>query len=51
MQQSRITAADVDRFVGHLGRRDRRAAARQALGLLKAGANVQELVQCLLGPA
>jgi MerR family transcriptional regulator, light-induced transcriptional regulator len=51
MQQSRVTAADVDRFVGHLGRRDRRAAARQALGLLEAGATVPELVQGLLGPA
>jgi methanogenic corrinoid protein MtbC1 len=51
MQQPRITAADLERFVDHLARRDRRAAARQALELLKAGATVQELLQGLLGPA
>ncbi len=51
MQQPRITAADVERFVECLARRDRRAAARQALGLLEAGASVQDLVYGLLGPA
>ena len=51
MQQPRITAAEVERFVDHLARRDRRAAVRQALGLLDAGASVQDLVQGLLGPA
>ncbi len=51
MQQPRITQADVERFVDHLARRDRKAAARQALGLLEAGAAVQDLVQGLLGPA
>jgi methanogenic corrinoid protein MtbC1 len=51
MQQPRITAADVDRFVECLARRDRRAAARQALGLLEAGVAAQDLVQGLLGPA
>jgi methanogenic corrinoid protein MtbC1 len=48
MQQPRITAAHVERFVDALARRDRKAAARQALGLLEAGAPVQELVQGLL---
>ena len=48
MHQPRITAAHVERFVDALGRRDRKAAARQALGLLEAGATVQELVQGLL---
>ncbi|HEX2301567.1 MAG TPA: cobalamin-dependent protein [Pseudonocardiaceae bacterium] len=51
MQQPRITAADVERFVDALARRDRKAAAGQALGLLEAGAPVQELVQGLLGAA
>ena len=51
MQQPRITAVDVERFVGYLARRDRKAAVRQALGLLEAGAAIQELVQGLLGPA
>jgi hypothetical protein len=51
MQQPRVTAGDVERFVGFLARRDRRAAARQALGLLEAGIAIQELVQGLLGPA
>jgi methanogenic corrinoid protein MtbC1 len=51
MQQPRITAADVDRFVECLARRDRRAAARQVLGLLEAGVAAQDLVQDLLGPA
>jgi methanogenic corrinoid protein MtbC1 len=51
MQQPRITAAEVERFLGHLTRRDRRSAVRQALGLLDAGASVQDLVQGLLGPA
>jgi hypothetical protein len=51
MQQPRITAADVERFVDALARRDRKAAARQALGLLEAGAPVQELIQGLLGSA
>jgi hypothetical protein len=51
MQQPRITEADVERFVAHLARRDRRAAVRQALGLLETGATVQDLVQGLLGPA
>jgi methanogenic corrinoid protein MtbC1 len=51
MQQPRITAAEVERFVESLARRDRRSAARQALGLLQAGATVQDLVQGLLGPA
>jgi methanogenic corrinoid protein MtbC1 len=51
MQQPRITAAEVERFVESLARRDRKAAARQALGLLKAGVTVQELVQGLLAPA
>ena len=51
MQQPRITAAEVERFVDHLARRDRRSAARQALGLLEAGASVQDLVQGLLAPA
>jgi methanogenic corrinoid protein MtbC1 len=41
----------VERFVDHLGRRDRKAAARQALGWLAAGAPVQELIQGLLAPA
>jgi methanogenic corrinoid protein MtbC1 len=48
MQQARITAAHVDRFVDALARRDRKAAVRQALGLLEAGTPVQELVQGLL---
>jgi methanogenic corrinoid protein MtbC1 len=51
MQQPRITAADVERFVDHLARRDRRSAVRQALGLSDAGASVRDLVQGLLGPA
>jgi len=51
MQQPRITAAEVERFVDHLARRDRRSAVRQALGLSDAGASVQDLVQGLLGPA
>jgi len=51
MQQPRIPAAEVERFLDHLARRDRRSAARQALGLLEAGASVQELVQGLLAPA
>ena len=51
MQQPRITAADVERFIDHLARRDRRAAARQALALLEAGATVHDLVHGLLGPA
>jgi methanogenic corrinoid protein MtbC1 len=51
MQQPRITAADVERFVDHLARRDRKAAARQALGLLETGATVRGVVQGLLGPA
>jgi methanogenic corrinoid protein MtbC1 len=51
MQQPRITAAHVERFVDALARRDRKAAARQALGLLEAGAPVQDLVQRLLGSA
>jgi methanogenic corrinoid protein MtbC1 len=51
MQQPRITAADVERFVECLARRDRKAAARQALGLLETGATIQELVLALLGPA
>jgi methanogenic corrinoid protein MtbC1 len=51
MQQLRITAADVERFVEYLARRDRRAATRQALGLLEAGVSVQELILGLLGPA
>jgi methanogenic corrinoid protein MtbC1 len=51
MQQPRITAAEVERFIDHLARRDRRSAARQALGLFEAGASVQELVQGLLAPA
>jgi methanogenic corrinoid protein MtbC1 len=51
MQQPRITAADVERFVDALARRDRKAAAGQALGLLEAGTPVQELVQGLLGAA
>src|SRR5918992_1647561 len=51
MQQPRITPADVGRFVDALSRRDGRAAARQALGLLEAGAAVQELVRGLLGAA
>jgi len=41
MQQPRITAAHVERFVDALARRDRKAAARQALGLLEAGAPVE----------
>jgi methanogenic corrinoid protein MtbC1 len=49
--QPLITAAEVERFVHALARRDRKAAARQALGLLDAGVPVQELVQGLLGPA
>ena len=44
MQQPRITAADVDRFVEYLDRRDRKAAARQVLGLLEAGVAAQDLV-------
>jgi methanogenic corrinoid protein MtbC1 len=48
MQQPRITAAHVEQFVDALGRRDRKEAARQVLGLLEAGAPVQELVQSLL---
>ena len=48
MQQPRITAAHVERFVDALARRDRKAAARQALGLLEAGVPVQDLVQGLL---
>jgi methanogenic corrinoid protein MtbC1 len=51
MQQPRITAAEVEQFVDHLARRDRRSAVRQALGLADAGASVQYLVQGLLGPA
>ena len=51
MQQPRISAAEVERFVNHLARRDRRSAVRQALGLADAGASVQDLVQGLLGPA
>jgi methanogenic corrinoid protein MtbC1 len=51
MQQPRITAAEVERFVDHLARRDRRSAVRQALGWLDAGASVQDLVQGLLAPA
>jgi methanogenic corrinoid protein MtbC1 len=51
MQQPQITPADVERFVDALARRDRKAAVRQALGLLEAGAPVQELVQGLLGSA
>jgi methanogenic corrinoid protein MtbC1 len=51
MQQPRITAAEVERFVGHLAVRDRRSAVRQALGWLDAGASVQDLVQDLLAPA
>jgi methanogenic corrinoid protein MtbC1 len=51
MQQPRITAAEVERFVDHLARRDRRSAVRQALGLADAGTSVQDLVQGLLGPA
>jgi methanogenic corrinoid protein MtbC1 len=51
MQQPRITASDVERFVECLARRDRKAAARQALGLLETGATIQELVLALLGPA
>jgi methanogenic corrinoid protein MtbC1 len=51
MQQPRITAADVERLVECLARRDRKAAARQALGLLETGATIQELVLALLGPA
>ena len=51
MQQPRITAAEVERFINHLAHRDRRSAARQALGLLEAGASVQELVHGLLAPA
>jgi hypothetical protein len=51
MQQPQITQADMERFVDHLARRDRKAAVRQALGLLEAGATVQDVVQGLLGPA
>jgi methanogenic corrinoid protein MtbC1 len=51
MQQPQITQADVKRFVDHLARRDRKAAVRQALGLLEAGAPVQDVVQVLLGSA
>ena len=51
MQQPGITAADVERFVEDLARRDRRAATRQALELLEAGVGVQELILGLLGPA
>jgi methanogenic corrinoid protein MtbC1 len=49
--QPQITQAEVERFVDHLARRDRKAAVRQALGLLQAGATVHELIQGLLGPA
>src|ERR671914_12503 len=51
MQQPQITQADVKRFVDHLARRDRKAAVGQALGLLEAGAPVQDVVQVLLGAA
>jgi methanogenic corrinoid protein MtbC1 len=51
MQQPQITQADVERFVDHLARRDRKAAVRQALGLLEASTTVQDVVQGLLGPA
>jgi methanogenic corrinoid protein MtbC1 len=51
MEQSRITAVDVERFVGYLARRDRKAAARQALELLEGGVTILELVQGLLRPA
>ena len=51
MQQPQITQADVERFVDHLARRDRKAAVRQALGLLEASATIQDVVQDLLGPA
>jgi methanogenic corrinoid protein MtbC1 len=51
MQQPRITAADVERFMESLAGRDRKAATRQALGLLEAGVPVQELILGLLGPA
>ena len=51
MQQPQITAAAVQRFVEHLAGRDRKAATRQALGLLEGGVGVQELILSLLGPA
>ena len=51
MQQPRITTAEVERFVDHLARRDRRSAVRQALGLSEAGSSVQDLVLGLLVPA
>jgi methanogenic corrinoid protein MtbC1 len=51
MQQPQITQADVERFVDHLARRDRKAAVRHALGLLEAGVTVQDVVQDLLGSA
>ena len=43
-----ITAAQVERFVDALARRDRKAAVRQALGLLEAGTPIQDIVQDLL---
>jgi methanogenic corrinoid protein MtbC1 len=43
-----ITAAHVERFVDALARRDRKAAVRQALGLLEAGTPIQDIVQGLL---
>jgi methanogenic corrinoid protein MtbC1 len=51
MQQPQITQADVERFVDHLARRDRKAAVRHALGLLEAGVTIQDVVQGLLGSA
>jgi methanogenic corrinoid protein MtbC1 len=51
MQQPRITTAHVERFVDCLAGRDRKAAERQALGLLEAGVAVQDLILRLLGPA
>ena len=39
-----ITAAQVERFVDALARRDRKAAVRQALGLLEAGTPIQDIV-------
>jgi methanogenic corrinoid protein MtbC1 len=51
MQQSLVRPAHLEQFVGHLERQDRKGATRQALGLLGAGATVEDLVLDLLGPA
>jgi methanogenic corrinoid protein MtbC1 len=51
MEEPRIAAVDVERFVGHLARRDRKAAVRQAFELLGAGVAIEDLVLGLLGPA